>query len=512
LVRLLQGVERAGNRLPDPVTLFVLACAAVVVLSVVFAGAEAMLRMRDGTEALRTVRSLATAEGFRWAMESAVTNFTGFAPLGKVLTVMLGIGVAERTGLIAASLHALVRTVPAALLTTTVVFAGVMSSMAADAGYVVLVPLGAVVFAGAGRHPLAGLFAAFAGVSSGFSANLLVTGLDPMLAGLTEEAARAVDPSYRVLATANWFFMMASTLMLALLGTLVSLRVVEPMLGAWQGVGAETADGEEAAADALTPAVRRRGLGAAGLAALAMGAAMVGLIVWPASPLRDAEQAAAGIMAELGPFFHALEVQIALLFLVPGLAFGVVTGGIRSDRDVARMMSDTMGSMGAYLVLAFVAAQFVAWFNWTHLGSVTAVQGAGLLREAGLGGLVLLVAFVLVSSATNLLIGSASAKWAFMAPIFVPMLMLTGLSPEAVQAAYRVGDSVTNGISPLLPYMPLILVFARRWDPQAGLGTVLAAMLPYSLTFLVGWVVLLGLFVGLDLPLGPGAPTWVPLP
>ncbi|HEX6131000.1 MAG TPA: AbgT family transporter [Actinomycetota bacterium] len=493
LARILDGIERAGNRLPDPLTLFVIAAALVVVASAV-ASLAGVTATHPGTgEAVRPVNLLSRA-GLRRMLLEMVPNFTAFPPLGTVLVVMLGIGVAERSGLVAAALRRLVTAVPAVLLPAALVFAGVMSSLAADAGYVVLTPLGAVLFAGVGRHPLAGLAAAFAGVSAGFSANLLVTALDPLLAGITQPAARLVDPAYVVDPTANYYFMIASTVLLTAVGTVVTTRVVEPRLGRWSG----TADTDETA----PAASERRGLAGAALAAGAV-VALVGLL------------AATGVLRDDAggwtPFFGALVPLLMLFFLVPGLAYGRVVGTIRSDRDVATMTSDTMATMGSYVVLAFVAAQLVAYFAWSNLGLIVAVHGAGALRSLGIGGLPLLVGFVLVSAAVNLLIGSASAKWAIMAPVFVPMLMLMGYAPETVQVAYRVGDSVTNVVTPLLPYFPIVISFARRYDPDAGLGTLVAAMLPYSVAFLVAWLVLLVAWVGLGVPLGPGAPIgWSP--
>jgi len=465
-----------------------------------FAGVTETVVQRDGTSKLTTVKSLLTADGIRWAFESAVTNFTGFAPLGKVLVVMLGIGVAERSGLVSMALRVLVQSVPRAAITATLVFAGVMSSMAADAGYVVLTPLGAVLFAGLGRHPLAGLAAAFAGVSGGFSANLLITGLDPLLAGLTQEAARVVDPAYVVNATANYYFMVASTALITIVGTLVTTRVVEPMLGQW-----DPASGDDPHMAPETPSdSERRAFKWAAVTGGVLTLGLLGLGFVEGSPLRTQVAPGRPAVDALAPFFHSIEVLIAGLFFVPGVIYGVLTGSVTSDKDVARMTSETMATMGAYVVLAFAAAQFVAYFNWTHLGAVTAVKGAGVLKSVGLSGIPLLLAFLVVASAMNLFVGSASAKWAFMAPIFVPMLMNMGLSPEAVQATYRVGDSITNIITPLLPYLPVIIVFAKRYDRNAGLGTLIAAMVPYSVAFGVCWMIMLSLWIGADLPLGPG--------
>ncbi len=500
LLRALSRIADVGNRLPDPVTLFVILAGLVALSSLLFAGSSEEVAQRDGTILRQTVRSLLSREGLRWMLESAVTNFTGFAPLGKVLTVMLGIGVAERSGLIAMGLQVLVRSVPNAAITATLVFAGIMSSMAADAGYVVLTPLGAVLFAGLGRHPLAGLAAAFAGVSGGYSANLLITGLDPMLAGLTQEAARTIDPAYSVNAAANYYFMLASTVLITAIGTWVTTRVVEPMLGEWDPSRASAALPQAAES---SPRETRAFRGAI-FAALAVGALIALFALLPSSPLRDPVAAGAPPIQALAPFFHSIEVLIAVFFFVPGVVYGVLSGQIHSDKDVASMTTDTMATMGAYIVLAFAAAQFVAYFNWTHLGAVSAVKGARLLGEAGLTGIPLLIAFLLVSASLNLFVGSASAKWAFMAPVFVPMMMLMNISPEAVQATYRVGDSITNIITPLLPYLPVIIVFARRYDREAGLGTLLAAMLPYSIAFGLAWTAMLVLWIALGWPLGPG--------
>lgn len=498
-----------GNRLPDPATLFLLLSVAVVLLSMVLAGLSEEMVQRDGSVATKTVQSLLSRDGVRWMFEHMIPNFTGFAPLGSVLTVMLGIGIAERSGLIATSLQILVRSVPNSMITAALVFAGVMSSMAADAGYVVLTPLGAVLFAGIGRHPLAGLAAAFAGVSGGFSANLLITGLDPLLAGLSTEAARTVDPEYTVLATSNWYFMVVSTFLITAVGTLVTTRIVEPMLGPWDRSFAQEDDGSSDTEG--IGALERKGFRRAMAVGAVVAAGMAALALVDGSPLRDEIPEGAPAVDALAPFFESIEILIATLFAIPGIVYGVTLGRIRNDKDAAQMMTDTMATMGAYLVLAFAAAQFVAFFNWSNLGAITAVRGARMLEALGLEGFLLMLAFIVVSAAMNLVMGSASAKWAFMAPIFVPMLMVMGFSPEATQAGYRVGDSITNIITPLMPYLPIIIIFAQRYDRRMGLGTLMAAMLPYSVAFAIGWTILLGIWFGLDIPLGPGVrTTWTP--
>lgn len=505
LLRILNRVATIGNRLPDPITLFVLLASGVVLLSAIFAGTSEEVMQRDGSLAVKTVESLLSRDGIRWMFNSAIDNFTSFAPLGSVLTVMLGIGVAERSGLVSLGLRLFVQSVPSAFITAALVFAGVMSSMVADAGYVVLTPLGAVLFAGLNRHPLAGLAAAFAGVSGGFSANLFITGLDPLLAGLTQEAARAVDPTYSVNATCNYYFMIASTVLITVIGTWVTTRIVEPMLGEWDR---SKADGDIETVTEITPKERRAFGGA-----LVAGGVCIALTIFlatPASPLWDVAaegEPALGTIESLNTFFHAVELLIAFLFLVPGIVYGAMVGKVKNDKDVASMMSATMATMGAYIVLAFAAAQFVAFFNHTNLGAITAVKGASVLESLGLSGVPLVLAFLAVSSLMNLFVGSASAKWAFMAPIFVPMMMYMGLSPESVQATYRVGDSITNIITPLMPYLPIIIVFAKKYDRDAGLGTLIASMLPYSIALGIGWTILLGIWFGFDIPLGPGVVT-----
>jgi len=503
LLRTLNRIADIGNKLPDPITLFVLLATSVIVLSVIFAGASEEVVQRDGTVATKTVMSLLSSEGVRWMFENAIDNFTGFAPLGSVLTVMLGIGVAERSGFITMGLRMLVQSVPKSAITATVVFAGVMSSMVADAGYVVLTPLGAVLFAGLKRHPLAGLAAAYAGVSGGFSANLFITGLDPLLAGLTQEAAVTVDPNYSVTVVCNWYFMVASTFLITIVGTLVTTRIVEPMLGEWDP---SKADGEPPSHDEPTDRERKAFVHAA-IAAVIMTVLLSLFAVIGDSPLREPMTEDMTVIDSLAPFFHAVELMIAALFFVPGVVYGVSLGMVKSDRDVAKMTSDTMATMGAYIVLAFAAAQFVAFFNWTNLGVITAVRGAGFLESMGLTGIPLIFGFLIVSSLMNLFVGSASAKWAFMAPIFVPMMMYLGYSPEAVQATYRVGDSITNIITPLMPYLPIIIVFAQKYDRDAGLGTLISAMLPYSIAFGIAWTIMLGIWFGLDIPLGPDVST-----
>lgn len=501
-LRFFDGVERIGNKLPDPITLFALFALLVILVSWIAARAG-VTAVHPGTGDAVEVVNLLSFAGLRRMLTEAVRNFAAFPPLALVIVVIIGVGVMERSGFIGVSLKRLVGAVPASMLTATVVFAGIMSSMAVDAGYVVLVPLGAMVFAAVGRHPLVGLAAGFAGVSAGFSANLLITSLDPLLAGLSTEAARLMDPAYEVQPTANYYFMFASVFFLTALGTFVTSRFVEPRMGKWEPDYATDPGSLEEGM--VTPA-QKKGMRAAGITFVALLALFALLVIPEGAPLRDPEAAGQPTLVQIKPFFDSIVMLLMLLFLAIGIAYGVTAGTIKSDKDVARMSSEGVAVLGSYIVLAFAAAQFIAYFNWSNLGLILAINGASALKAIGFTGIPLLLSFVLVSAFINLFIGSSSAKWAIMAPVFVPMLMLTGYSPEVVQVSYRVGDSVTNIITPLMQYFPVIIAFAYRYDRRAGIGTLISMMLPYSIVFFIGWTLMLGAWLLFGLPLGPGAP------
>jgi aminobenzoyl-glutamate transport protein len=493
LYRFLGAIEKAGNILPHPATLFVILAVLVLILSAITAGMGVSV-IHPGTKEVVRAESLLTIAGLHRILTSLVTNFTGFAPLGTVLVAMLGIAVAEGSGLISAVLRAVVLSAPRRLLTFVVVFAGVMSHMASDVGYVLVIPLGAMVFLAVGRHPLAGLAAAFAGVSGGFSANLLLGPTDPLLAGLTQEAARILDKAYVVTPAANYYFMATSAVLVALAGTWITEKVTVPRFGKYTGDEKPEELKELSAAE-------RRGL----WWALIVTLLLVGIILWGLVPsggfLRDPQTD--GVLRS--PFLAGIVAIIFFGGALVGLAYGLGAGTIRNDSDVMRSMEKAMATMSLYLVLAFFAAQFVAFFNWTHLGVITAVKGAEVLRASGIGGIPLIISFVVVTVLLDLVLGSASAKWAVMAPVFVPMFMLLGYSPELTQAAYRIGDSVANIITPLMSYFPLVVAFAQRYDKKAGIGTVMATMIPYSVTFFIFWTLLLVIWYVAGLPLGPGA-------
>jgi aminobenzoyl-glutamate transport protein len=493
LNRLLGFIEKAGNILPHPATLFVILALFVVVLSAVAAGLGVSV-VHPGTKEVVKAESLLTVAGLHRILTSLVTNFTGFAPLGTVLVAMLGIAVAEGSGLISATLRAVVLSAPRRLLTAVVVFAGVLSHMASDVGYVLVIPLGAMIFLAVGRHPIAGLAAAFAGVSGGFCANFLLGPTDPLLAGLTQEAARILDKGYVVTPAANYYFAAASALLIVLAGTFITEKVIVPRLGEYRG------EEKPEELKELSPR-EKRGLWCALVAALLF----VAVILWGLVPsggfLRDPQTNS----VLRSPFLSGVVAIIFFGGVLVGLAYGVAAGTIRGDTDVMKSMEKAMATMALYLVLVFFAGQFVAFFNWTHLGVITAVKGAEVLKASGIGGVPLIISFVVVTVLLDLVLGSASAKWAVMAPVFVPMFMLLGYSPELTQAAYRIGDSVANIITPLMSYFPLVVAFAQRYDKSAGIGTIMATMIPYSVTFFVLWTLLLVVWYLLGLPLGPGA-------
>ena len=511
--RFLDFVEWLGNKLPHPVTLFAILAVLTLVLSSIFGILGiSVTHPGEGNEEV-AVKNLLNAEGISYIFESMTDNFINFAPLGVVLLTMLGIGVAERSGLIGAALKAFVLAIPKNLITAGLVFAGIMSSVASDAGYVVLPPLGALLYLALGRHPLAGLAAAFAGVSAGFSANLLLSGTDVMLAELTAAGAALIDPAYAdsINVAMNWYFIMVSVFLLTFVGWFVSAKIVEPRLGSFKMSKEQEEDlsGEDVEGIQTLEPVEKKGL------ILAFISVIIGLIlaallvVLPNSPMRGSDDIGSYMDTIIqSPFMSSLVPIIAILFFIPGLVYGIVTKSIKNDKDVAGQMSDTMASMGMFIVLAFAAGQFVAYFTESNLGLVIGVYGAQLLDSMSLTGVPLLIGFMFVTAVINLFIGSASAKWALMAPIFVPILMQLGYSPELTTMAYRVADSSTNIITPLMTYFAIIIAFAQKYDKNIGIGTLISVMLPYSICFFIFWGLMLIVWTLLGIPLGPDSPVY----
>jgi len=494
IARMLDWVERVGNKLPDPAVLFLLALVITWIVSALLAPMTfSAIDPRTGEAVV--VRNLLAGQEFTSFLAQMVQVFVAFPPLGVVLVAMLGIGVAEHTGFINAALRALLSFTKRWLLTPMVILVGIVSHTAVDAGYVLVVPLGGVIFYAAGRHPLAGIAAAFAGVSGGFSANFVPSSLDPMLAGITQAGVQVLDSELLINPLNNYYFTAVSSLLIIGLGWFLTDKVVEPRLQATPLDG----DLENLPKmEPLEPAERR----ALRWALLAMLATLV-IVGVTALPSDSAWRDAAGELASpAAPLMRSIVPLIFLLFVIPGMVYGYASGKVKNHRDIIEGMSKAMSGMGYYVVMAFFAAQFIYAFGQSNLGALIAIEGANFLRSLGMPSQVTLVGIILVTGFVNLLVGSASAKWALLAPILVPMLMSLGISPDLTQAAYRVGDSSTNIITPLMPYFPLIVVFCQRYVSKAGIGTLVAMMLPYSVVFLVGWSAFLLLYWALGIPLG----------
>ena len=527
-------VERTGNKLPDPVFIFFYLIIALMIISVIVSwlGGNATLsddvlsgmpdsqktRFSIGSDGVIPAISLFSAENISRLWVEMPKTFTHFHPLGYVLVVMLGAGVAERSGLFASAMRSALRSAPASLLTPVVALVAMIGNHAADAAYVVLIPLAAIVFATAGRHPLAGIAAGFAGVSGGFSANVAPGQLDALLYGITEEAGTILMQDYSANIAGNWWFILALLVIYLPVIWYVTDRIIEPRLGKWEATGTD-AENYSDENKPLSPE-QKKGLRWAGIALLGVVGLWAAMTIGPGTPLIN-EGTCAGdrlangdcsVIQNYAPFFQSLVGGFLVLFLATGWAYGAAAGTIKNHRDLVNMMSEAMKDMGYYLVLAFAAAHFVAMFQWSNLGLISAVHGANAIESSGLPLPLLLGIIVLFSALINLFVGSASAKWALLAPIMVPMLMLLGISPDGATAVYRVGDGATNIITPLMVYFPLILVFAQRWKSDFGLGSLTAMMIPYSIWMLITGVLLVVAWVFLGWDLGPGAPMQFKLP
>ena len=492
--RVLDTIERVGNRLPDPAALFVILLVVVWVLSALLSNLSfTEIDPRTGNPLeVKSQLDPATLANF---LSRIVTIFTGFHPLGVVLVALLGVGVAEHTGFINAGLKAMLSVTSARLLTPMLIFVAIVSHTAADAGYVLVIPLGAVIFYAAGRHPLAGAAAAFAGVSGGFSANTVPSSLDPLLSGLTQEAAKIVAPEMIINPLNNWFFTASSSVMIVLIGWFVTDRIVEPRL---RGAKVDGDDMASVSLGELGP-TERRGLW------FAIGATALGLLVLvlAALPGDSALRSSDGqLTAATAPLMRGIVPLIFIFFLIPGVVYGYAAKTIEGHRDIIKGMSKAMSTMGYYIVMAFFAALFIAAFTESNLGALLALKGAAALQAAGFPSQITIIGIIALTTVVNLFVGSASAKWALLAPIFVPMLMQLGISPDLTQAAYRVGDSSTNIITPLMPYFPLVVVFCQRYVKSTGIGTLVSMMLPYSVSFIATWTIFLLVFWGFGIPLG----------
>jgi len=492
--RSLAAVERIGNKLPDPAVLFIALLFVVWVLSWLLSYISYDLIDPRTGETL-VIKNQLSGVAIAAFFSSMVTNFSHFHPVGVVLVAMLGIGVAEHTGFINAGLRAMMAVTAKWLLTPMIIMVGIVSHTAADAGYVLVIPLGGIIFYAAGRHPLAGIAAAFAGVSGGFSANFVPSSLDPMLQGITQAGAQIIDPDIVINPLNNYFFTTVSSLLIISVGWFLTDKVVEPRLTNTELDG----DLEDLPSmEGLAPA-ERRGLR---FALLSMILAIVLLIV-TALPSGSAWRDAAGDLTSFqAPIMKSIVSLIFVLFLLPGVVYGVTAGTVKSSRDIIAGMSKAMTSMGYYLVIMFFIAQFVYAFGTSNLGVLLALKGAAFLKAMAMPASGTIVGIIFLTGFINLFVGSASGKWGLLAPIFVPMLMQLGISPDLAQAAYRVGDSSTNIITPLMPYFPLVVVYCQRYVKGTGIGTLTAMMLPFSVTFIVLWSIFLLIYWAIGLPLG----------
>lgn len=480
--RFLHFIEHTGNKIPHPSLLFAGLCAVVWMLSLLLSliGLSATL---PGNEQAIEVRSLVSGQGIEFMLTSMVQNFMTFAPVGTVIVAMLGIGIAERSGLLGFFLTKLVSKAKGKGLTFIIALAGILSSIASDSGYVILIPLSALLFITAGRPAIAGIATAFAGVSAGYGANLVLGPFDVLLAGISEASAQLIDPVRQVEISSNWLFCAVSTFFLAGLITLITEN------RQWHQDESQTP--YETTATTLTT----KGLL---LFTLLFFMGVTALVLPENAPLRNAQT---GSLSG-SPFLSSIAILIALYFAGAGIVFGLNNKKFTSSSDVISAMESTMATMSGYLVLMFFAAQFIAYFNWSNLGLVLSIKGAEGLKALEASNYILLIVFILITCLVNLFIGSGSAKWTLLAPIFVPMLMMLGIQPETTQMAYRIGDSATNIITPMMPYFALVLSFLQKYQPKAGLGTLLSAMLPYSLFIGLSWTAFFMLWLVIGLPLG----------
>lgn len=490
--KFLDIVERVGNKLPDPAFLFLICLVAAWVFSAIFAGAT--FETAQGEAQVTNQLSGSALVAF---MTGMVGTFMNFGPVGVVLVAMLGFGVAEKSGFINTGLKILLAVTPKKLLTPMLAFVAIISHTAVDAGYVLVIPIGGILFYAAGRHPIAGVCAAFAGVSGGFSANFIISAIDAILQGLTESAAQIIQSDYQVSILCNWYFAAASSVVVILMIWFLTDRVIEPRL---QRQFPIDEDAEIIAMEKLEPREKKAFI--SGFISLMILAILLIIICLPGdSPLRAPDEQIGTIDA---PLMNMIVPLLFVMALVPAVVHGLMTGTIRSTKDIVDGMVDAVKGLGHYFAIMFFAAQFVYVFNQSNLGAWMAISGADSLKGFGLPASVTIVGAVLLTAFVNLLLGSASAKWGLLSVILVPLLMELGISPEYAQAAYRVGDSTTNIITPLMPYFPLVVVYCQRYYKQTGIGTLLSLMLPYSLVLLIGWTVFMLLYAATGIPLGPG--------
>jgi aminobenzoyl-glutamate transport protein len=493
--KFLDIIERAGNKLPDPAILFFSLLLIVWVLSALLSNVVfTEIDPRSGEQV--EIYNLLTGRSLADFLSAMVSTFMTFAPLGIVLVAMLGVGVAENSGFINSGLKIMLSVTPKMLLTPMLILIAIVSHTATDAGYVLVIPLGGVIFYAAGRHPLAGIAAAFAGVSGGFSANFIPSGIDPLLQGFTQSAAQIIDSDIQLNPLNNWFFTSFSSILIIALGWYLTDRVVEPRLNREAKVDEDIDD--EPKMDALTSLEKS----AFWTATLVMALGLVGLFLW-SLPSDSAMRSDTGeITSFSAPLMRSIVPIIFLIFLLPGVVYGLMTKTFQNSGDIIKSMTKSMNGMSYYIVMAFFCALFIDAFSKSNIGALLALKGANFLQSMQFPAEVTIVGIVFLTAFVNLLVGSSSAKWALISPVLVPMLMQLGISPDLTQASYRVGDSASNIITPLMPYFPLVVVFCQRYVKKTGIGTLVAMMLPYSLVFLLVWTIFLLVYWKLGIPLG----------
>lgn len=500
LDRILDAIERAGNKLPDPITLFLGLAVAVVLLSgLCSALGVSAVNPADGS----TVETfnLLSVQGIQYLWSNVITNFSGFAPLGMVLVAVIGSSVAEKSGFLVALMERFLGGAKGWIVTMVVIFLGINLNIAGDAGFIILPPLAAILYMSIGRSPLLGLYVAFASVAAGFCANILLGLSDALAYGFTEAAAQMIDPNYSSSMAINWYFLIVSCLILTVAGTVL---VEKLMVHRFPMTKEELAkyDFDENAAN-ITP-IQKKGLAMAGLAEVIYVAVLLLLSLPVFGPSAILADETGSITSGVAPFTKGIVFTVTLALMIPGIVYGVTIGKYKNDKDVWADISQGFSEMGNYIFMCFFISIFTNFFSVSKLGTILAINGAGFLENIGFKGIPLMIGLIILSCIVNLFIGSASAKWAILAPVFIPMMMLMGYDPAVTQVVYRIGDSITNPLSPLFTYMPVILGYARKYDNKAGLGTIIANMLPFSITFAIVWILQVIVWVGLNLPLGPG--------
>jgi len=505
LLRCLDGIEAVGNRLPPPMMIFAFLAVAMILISGIGSffdwsatGAVYNAKTKQIEETTINVVSLFSVSGLQYMLKNLISNFMGFKSLGMMLTIMFGIGIAEYSGWLNGLILKAVKITPPKLVTPMVVFIGAMSNLAENAGYVLFVPLAGLLFKACRKHPIAGIAAGFAGVSGGFAANLLISSSDAVLSGFSDMAAKIVDPNYNVVATSNYYFTATSVVLIVLIGTFVTEKIIIPRLGEYKGNG----DGSSVGEDTSLGEREERALKVANRVFLGIALFLALSCIPGNSWLRNPNT---GSLIDGSLLIDAIVPLFTIMFFLPGLVYGKISGKFKNSRDLFNGFNDSMRTLSGFICVVFAASQFINYFNYTNLGRLLSINGAHILQELNVGPVPLMVMFILLSGFLNLFMASASAKYAIFAPVFVPMFMTLGISPELTQAAFRIGDSATNIIAPVLSSLPIILMAMKRYDQDSGFGTLVSCMFPYCISFLVSWTLMLIVWMLLKLPLGPGA-------